>query len=214
MPERSEYPKSSMHNEDCEFTCSLVGAAASALTIPATTVVPAADNFALSSTRSAVGVHAIIYKEHFPRVLHVIPTIVSTDGAPKHAVVTSVVEATKTINIKVWSLARTQLSGSATSSDPAEILAGATGTATLAVTGAEVGDTVFVHPRALADGLVVESYLVSSANVVTITLFNPTAGAINDDAQIYDYWLVKNVALDLATTDTLKLTVRARKTLD
>lgn len=209
MPNRSEYEAYSMHREEIDSTCVLVGAGAADLTIPA---VPAAgDNFASTGARSAVGVYAIVCKELFPLILQVIPTIVSTDGVPKHAVVTSVVEATKTINVKTWSLAPTFQTGNVASSDPDEIAAGATGTATLAVTGAEVGDTVFVHPRALATGLVVQSYSVTAPGVVTVTLYNPTAAPINDTAQTYEFWLAKNVAADLATTDTLKLTVRARK---
>lgn len=209
MPNRSEYDAFSMHREEILSTCVLVGAGAANLTIP--TVPPAGDNFASTGARSAVGVYAIVCKELFPLILQVIPTIVSTDGVPKHAVVTSVVESTKTINVKVWSLAPTFQTGNVVSSDPASINGGATGTATLAIVGAAVGDTVFVHPRALATGLVVQSYSVTAPDVVTVTLFNTTGAPVDDGVQTYEYTLLKDTAADLATTDTLKLTVRARK---
>ncbi len=211
MATRSENPAYSMHNEEITFACSLVGAGAADLTIPATTSVPAADNFASSGARSAAGTYAIVYKETFPAVLHVIPTVVSTDGVLKHAVVTSINLATRTINVTVWNRSRTSLAGNVASSNPASINGGATGTCTLTITGAAVGDTVFVHPRALATGLVVQSYSVTAPNTVTVTLFNTTAAPIDDGAQTYEYALFSDIAADLATTDTLKLTVRARK---
>lgn len=223
MPNRSDYPKTSMHHEDCEFTCSLVGAGAANLTVTPATAVPADDNFASSGTRGSLGTYAIVYKEHFPRVLQVIPTLVQTTGPVKNVQIVSVVEATKTINIKVWSAQGNFgdgfASGTVASSDPAEIAAGAVGTVTLAVPGAAVGDAVFVHPQALATGLVMQSYIVTDTNEVTVTLFNPTASPIDDTAQTYEYLLAPATPadvqelVDLATTDTLKLTVRARKSL-
>src|SRR5690348_15808537 len=103
MANRSEYPNASMHHEAVEFEMQLAGAGAANLTIPATP--PAADNFAVSGTRSGAGVYALVYKEGFPRILNVHPEVWTSDGNLKLCVVTSVVEATRTINIKVWDAA-------------------------------------------------------------------------------------------------------------
>lgn len=211
MTARSEYDAYSMHREQIEFTCSLIGAGTSDLTLPASSAVHASDNFASSGARSAAGTYAVIYKELFPAILHVIPTVVSSDGASKEAIVTSIDLANKTINVKVRSRVRSYLSGNVAASDPASINAGATGTCTLAVTGAQVGDTIFVHPRALDIGLVVQSYSVTAPNVVTVTLYNPTAAPVDGGVQTYEYALLSDILTDLATTDTLKITVRARK---
>ena len=81
--------------------------------------------------------------------------------------------------------------GYATSSDPAEIAAGAVGTATLAAPEAKVGDIIMVNPRALNTGLVAVSATVSAAAVITVSLLNPTDAAIDGDAQIFDYFIAK-----------------------
>lgn len=103
MPNKSDDPTSSMHGELCNFEMVLTGAGAANMTIP--TSPPARDNFATSGTRSALGVYALVYKEHFPRIIHVDAKTWASDGAAKHIQLVSVDEATKTINIKVWDLA-------------------------------------------------------------------------------------------------------------
>lgn len=109
----------------------------------------------------------------------------------------------KTIDVLVAAPTKT---GAVASSDPASIAAGAVGTATLTITGAVAGDTVMVHPRNLATGLVVQSYSVSGADTVTVRLYNPTAGAIDDVAQTYEYTLHKSTATDLAADQYLDVT--------
>lgn len=104
--------------------------------------------------------------------------------------------------------------GNVASSDPASIAAGAVGTVTLAVTGAAVGDTVMAHPRDLANGLVVESYSVSAADTVTARLFNPTAAAVDDVAQTWEYVLFKNTPTDLAADQYLDLYVAFKRLKD
>lgn len=84
--------------------------------------------------------------------------------------------------------------GTVTSSNPASIAAGAVGTATLTISGADTGDLVFISSRAIATGLVVIEAYVSAANTVTIGLYNPTAGGVDDAASDYDYMLVKVAA--------------------
>lgn len=86
--------------------------------------------------------------------------------------------------------------GHVLSSDPASIAAAGVGTVTLTVPGAVVGDQVMVHPQELSNGLVVESYDVSAADTVTVRLLNPTAAAIDDTAQTYQYalWRMAHMA--------------------
>lgn len=62
--------------------------------------------------------------------------------------------------------------------DPTSIAASATLTATIAVTGAALGDYVIVAPPYDLQGIVATGY-VSVADTVEIVLFNPTAGAID-----------------------------------
>jgi hypothetical protein len=84
--------------------------------------------------------------------------------------------------------------GTVTSSNPASIAAGAVGTATLTISGADTGDLVFVSSRAIATGLVVVEAYVSAANTVTIGLYNPTGSGVDDAASDFDYMLVKVAA--------------------
>lgn len=74
-------------------------------------------------------------------------------------------------------LATSVLNGSATL-DPASIAAAATATATITVTGAAVGDYVLVAPGVDLAGLVMTAS-VTSADTVTVVLYNPTAGGID-----------------------------------
>lgn len=84
--------------------------------------------------------------------------------------------------------------GTVTSANPASIAAGAVGTVALTITGADTGDIVFITSRAIATGLVVMEATVTSANTVTVGLFNPTASAVDDAASDFDYMLVKLAA--------------------
>jgi hypothetical protein len=63
--------------------------------------------------------------------------------------------------------------------DPASIAAGATGTNTLTVTGAALGDHVLVSPPYDLGGLEMGHPVVSAADTVKITLRNNTAAAID-----------------------------------
>lgn len=81
--------------------------------------------------------------------------------------------------------------GRVTSSNPASIAAGAVGTATLTITGADTDDIVFITPRAIAAGLVVIEAVVTATDTVTVGLYNPTASGVDDAASDYDYMLVK-----------------------
>ena len=84
--------------------------------------------------------------------------------------------------------------GTVTSANPASIAAGAVGTVTLGISGADTGDLVFVSSRAIATGLVVMEATVTASGVVTLGLFNPTTDAVDDAASDFDYMLVKVAA--------------------
>lgn len=112
--------------------------------------------------------------------------------------------ATKSLEILV---AAPNLKGSVASSNPASIAAGGVGTATLTVTGVAAADIVMAHPRDLANGLVVESYDASGTDTITVRLFNPTAGAIDDVAQTWEYVVFKQNPTDLAANQFLDLIV-------
>jgi hypothetical protein len=81
--------------------------------------------------------------------------------------------------------------GTVTSSNPASIGAGAVGTATLTITGLDTTDLVFLNPRGIGTGLVMLKSTVTGTDTVTVTLYNPTAGAVDDGASDYDYVLIK-----------------------
>jgi hypothetical protein len=81
--------------------------------------------------------------------------------------------------------------GTVTSSDPASINTLAEGTATLTISGVDSTDLVFLNPRGLVAGLIMKKATVTGANTVTVTLFNGTAGSVNDAASDYDYVLIK-----------------------
>lgn len=106
-----------------------------------------------------------------------------------------------------FGLFKQYLAGNVLSSDPANIAANANGNVTLAVVGAAVGDTVMAHPRALADGLVVESYSVTAPDVVTASLRNNTAAGIDDVAQTWEYLLLKPIATDLIANQYLDIEI-------
>lgn len=76
----------------------------------------------------------------------------------------------------------------------AEIADGATGTATVTVTGAKVGDAVIVNPPALEAGLIFNGAAVTAANTVTIYLTNVTAAPIDPAAATYRLVWLKFVA--------------------
>jgi len=81
--------------------------------------------------------------------------------------------------------------GTVESSNPASIAAGANGSCTLTISGADTTDLVFVSARELEDGLVVGNVTVTGTDTVTIELINTTAGAVDGAAQDFDYVLIK-----------------------
>lgn len=71
--------------------------------------------------------------------------------------------------------------------DLAEIAAGTTGSGTFTVTGAAVGDTVFVNPPALTTGLAFAGAAVTGANTVTVYAVNATASPIDQAEATFRY---------------------------
>ena len=59
---------------------------------------------------------------------------------------------------------------------------------TFTLTGAAVGDRIVMEPpAALNDDLVFVGARVTAADTVTVYIYNPTAGAIDDAAQTWNY---------------------------
>jgi hypothetical protein len=75
--------------------------------------------------------------------------------------------------------------------DPGSISTVSRGSVTFTLTGAASGDAiVMMPPSALNDDLIFCGADVTSANTVTVYLYNPTAGSIDDTARTWKYvWL-------------------------
>lgn len=72
--------------------------------------------------------------------------------------------------------------------DPASINATTRGTVTFTLTGAKAGDIIVCNPPAdLNDDLIFCGATVTSDDTVTVYLYNPTAGSINDTARTWSY---------------------------
>lgn len=101
MPNKSEHPSYSMHFEEITFLAAVVGAGASAPTVPGASVVPLNDNFAASATRTSEGLYVITLREKFPAILNVIPVIWRSSGVLKHVNLVSKDTAAGTITVQV-----------------------------------------------------------------------------------------------------------------
>lgn len=74
--------------------------------------------------------------------------------------------------------------------DPGSISATSTEAVTVTVTGAAVGDIVVFQPPALNDDLIFSGANVTAANTVTLYIYNPTGGAIDDTEKTWTYlWI-------------------------
>lgn len=78
-----------------------------------------------------------------------------------------------------------------TSLNPASIAATTRGSVTFTLTGAAAGDLIHMQPPAdVNDDLIFVGAEVTSANTVTVYLYNPTVGAIDDAATTWRYiWM-------------------------
>lgn len=78
-----------------------------------------------------------------------------------------------------------------TSLDPGSIAATSRGSVTFALTGANPGDLIHMQPpAALNDDLIFCGAEVTAADTVSVYLYNPTGGAIDDGAQTWRYiWI-------------------------
>lgn len=76
----------------------------------------------------------------------------------------------------------------AVSLDPGSIATVTRGTVTFTLTGAAAGDAVImVPPATLNDDLLFVGARVTAADTVTVYLYNPTAGAIDDGPLSWTY---------------------------
>jgi hypothetical protein len=72
--------------------------------------------------------------------------------------------------------------------DPASIAATTRLGIDVTITGLAVGDLLVMHPPVgLHDDLVLHGWRVKDDDTATIFLYNPTAGAIDDPAQTWEY---------------------------
>lgn len=85
-----------------------------------------------------------------------------------------------------------KISSGTVSLNPGSISATTRGTVTFTLTGADTTDIiVMTPPAALDDDLLFVGAAVTSANTVTVYLYNPTAGAIDDSARTWSYLFFK-----------------------
>lgn len=75
--------------------------------------------------------------------------------------------------------------------DPPSIAATSRAAVTGTVTGVAVGDRILLEPpAALNDDLIFHGARVTAADTITVYLYNPTAGAIDDAALTWNYtWI-------------------------
>lgn len=75
--------------------------------------------------------------------------------------------------------------------DPGSISTVSRGTVTFTLTGAATTDIIIMNPPAtLNDDLIFAGARVTSANTVTVYLYNPTGGSINDGELTWSYvWI-------------------------
>lgn len=98
-------------------------------------------------------------------------------------------DATTTATLKVGAsgtVIKTIKSGTA-ALDLGSVAAGESGTGTITVTGAAVGDVVAVNPPALTTGLAFAGATVTGANTVTVYVVNATASPIDNAEATFTY---------------------------
>lgn len=98
-------------------------------------------------------------------------------------------DATATATLKVGasgSTVKTIKSGTG-AIDFASVAAGETGSGTITVTGAAVGDVVVVNPPALTTGLGFAGATVTGANTVTVYVTNASASPIDQASATFTY---------------------------
>lgn len=78
--------------------------------------------------------------------------------------------------------------------DPASIAAGAQGAETVTITGASVGDLIFVSAEALDAGLIPAGAKVTDDDEVTVYLNNHGGSSADGGSKTWNYVLVKVAA--------------------
>lgn len=74
--------------------------------------------------------------------------------------------------------------------DPASLAAGAEAESTVTITGAKVGDLIFVNPRSLDADLFAKGARVSAADTVSVALGNEGSGATDGGSATWGYLLI------------------------
>jgi hypothetical protein len=92
----SPYFARSVHHEEVVYTGWVVGAGASAPTIPTSN-----DNLVESTARTSEGLYVITFREGVPKILHVIPTIEAASGLFKQVYVVSKSISARTVTVQV-----------------------------------------------------------------------------------------------------------------
>lgn len=84
-----------------------------------------------------------------------------------------------------------QIKKGSVSINPGSIATVATGTGAGTITGLATTDMILMHrPAGLNDDLVVSGWRITGADTVTVYLYNPTGGAIDDGALTWEYmWI-------------------------
>jgi len=79
--------------------------------------------------------------------------------------------------------------------DPASINATTRGATTFTLTGAATTDIIIVNPPStLDDDLIFAGAAITAADTVTVYLYNPTAGAINQAEATFSYCWIDTTA--------------------
>lgn len=79
--------------------------------------------------------------------------------------------------------------------DPANLNATTRGATTFTLTGAETTDIIIVNPPStLNDDLIFAGAAITADDEVTVYLYNPTAGAINQAAATFSYCWIDTTA--------------------
>jgi hypothetical protein len=92
----SPYYNRTVHHEEVDLTGWVVGAGASAPTVPTDK-----DNLVESTARTSEGLYVITFREGVPKFLHVIPTIEAASGAFKQVYVVSKSVSARTVTVQV-----------------------------------------------------------------------------------------------------------------
>jgi hypothetical protein len=111
MADRSMLQHKTPHLESRDFVAAFTGAGAAPPVKAATSVIAAADNYATSATpaatRSGAGAYVVSLNPamKFPKILHIDPQVIGTDGKKCHVVSYSLAAGVYTITVLCYTAA-------------------------------------------------------------------------------------------------------------